>query len=64
MVKVLEILVTIALLKGAYYDSQLGIVPAAIDLLLCLAMMVWEIERGIKENEQARKRKAIKHLRA
>lgn len=64
MVKVLEILITIALLKGAYYDSQLGIIPAAIDLLLCLAMMVWEIERGIKENEQARKRKTVKHLRA
>lgn len=64
MVKVLEILITISLLKGAYYDSQLGIVPAAIDLLVCLAVMVWEIRRGIKENEQARKRKAVKHLRA
>lgn len=64
MGKMLEVLIVISLLKGAYYDSQLGIVPAAIDLLLCLAMMVWEIERGIKENEQARKRKAIKHLRA
>lgn len=62
MVEVLEILITIALLKGAYYDSQLGILPAAIDLLLCLAMMVWEIERGIKENEQARKRKAVRNV--
>lgn len=50
MVKVLEVLIVISLLKGAYYDSQLGIVPAAIDLLVCLAVMVWEIERGVKEN--------------
>lgn len=50
MVKVLEILVTIALLKGAYYDAAAGVVPAAIDLLICLAVMVWEIERGIREN--------------
>lgn len=50
MVKVLEILITIALLKGAYYDSQLGIIPTAIDLLVCLAVMVWEIRRGVKEN--------------
>lgn len=52
MVKVLEILITIALLKGAYYDSQLGVLPAAIDLLVCLAVMVYEIERGIRENEK------------
>ena len=48
MVKMLEVLIVISLLKGAYYDSQLGIIPAAIDLLLCLGMMVWEIERGDK----------------
>lgn len=64
MVKVLEVLIVISLLKGAYYDSQLGIIPAAIDLLVCLVVMVWEIRRGVKENEQARKRKAVKHLRA
>lgn len=50
MVKVLEVLIVISLLKGAYYDSQLGIIPAAIDLLLCLSMMIWEIKRGVKEN--------------
>lgn len=50
MVKVLEVLIIISLLKGAYYDSQLGIIPTAIDLLICLAVMVWEIERGIREN--------------
>lgn len=52
MVKVLEVLIVISLLKGAYYDSQLGIIPAAIDLLVCLAVMVYEIERGIKEHER------------
>lgn len=52
MVKVLEVLIVISLLKGAYYDSQLGIIPAAIDLLVCLAVMVWEIRRGVKENEK------------
>lgn len=62
MVKVLEILVTIALLKGAYYDSQLGIVPAAIDLLLCLAMMVWEIEKGIRENDRIRKNNSFRNV--
>lgn len=51
MVKVFEILIVISLLKGAYYDAAAGIVPAAIDLLICLAVMVFEIERGIKENE-------------
>lgn len=59
MVKVLEILIVISLLKGAYYDSQCGIVPAAIDLLVCLAVMVFEIRRGVKENEKARKGKAL-----
>ena len=52
MVKVLEILIVISLLKGAYYDAAAGIIPAAIDLLVCLSMMLWEIERGIKENEK------------
>lgn len=52
MVKLLEVLIVISLLKGAYYDSQCGIVPAAIDLLVCLAVMVYEIKRGIKENER------------
>lgn len=64
MVKMLEVLIVISLLKGAYYDSQCGIIPAAIDLLVCLGLMLWEIKRGIKENEQARKRKTVKHLRA
>ncbi len=50
MVKMLEVLIVISLLKGAYYDAAAGVAPAAIDLLLCLAMMVWEIERGVKEN--------------
>lgn len=50
MVKMLEILIVISLLKGAYYDSQCGIIPAAIDLLVCLAVMFYEIERGVKEN--------------
>lgn len=52
MVKILEVLIVISLLKGAYYDSQCGIIPAAIDLLVCLGLMLWEIERGIKENEK------------
>lgn len=52
MVKMLEVLIVISLLKGAYYDAAAGIVPAAIDLLVCLAVMVFEIRRGIKENEK------------
>lgn len=59
MVKMLEVLIVISLLKGAYYDSQLGIIPAAIDLLVCLAVMVWEIERGIKENDRSRKERTF-----
>lgn len=51
MIKLLEILIVISLLKGAYYDSQCGIIPAAIDLLVCLVVMVFEIRRGVKENE-------------
>lgn len=50
MVKVLEVLIVISLLKGAYYDAAAGVVPAAIDLLVCLAVMVWEIRREVKEN--------------
>ena len=52
MVKVLEVLIVISLLKGAYYDAAAGVVPAAIDLLICLAVMFYEIKRGIKENEK------------
>lgn len=54
MVRVLEGLIVISLLKGAYYDAAAGVVPAAIDLLVCLAVMVWEIRRGVKENEKIR----------
>lgn len=49
--KLLEVLIIISLLKGAYYDAAAGIVPAAIDLLVCLGLMLWEIRRGVKENE-------------
>lgn len=59
MIEVLEILIVISLLKGAYYDSQCGIDPAAIDLLACLAVMVFEIRREVKKNEKARKGKAL-----
>lgn len=51
MVKVLEVLIVISLLKGAYYDAAAGILPAAIDLMICLVVMLLEIRRGIRENE-------------
>lgn len=48
MVKLFETLLVIALLKGAYYDAAAGILPAVIDLCICLAVVVAEIRYNIK----------------
>lgn len=48
MVKLFEILLVIALLKGAYYDAAAGVLPAVIDLFICLAVVVAEIRYNIK----------------